>query len=85
MMPKFYVYPLSGKPKHAVIVADDEWTMGISLSHRFEPPDAARYQAYQLAYGPQPLWRVASELEEKIILELAPSPEREQLYGVSGS
>jgi hypothetical protein len=84
-MPTFYVHPVFGAPLHAVIVSDNEWTMGVTLCDRFMPEGDARHQGYDLAYGPQPLWRIATKAEEKRILaeveddELAP-----QLYGVSG-
>jgi hypothetical protein len=85
---RFYVHPTSGNPEFAVIVTEAGWTMSAGLGTRWQPPDDARHEGYQLAFdSEQPLWRPATNAEREHIWSILDDEDHQQLQadGVSGS
>lgn len=68
---KYFVYPVQGKPGHAVALDIHGHGYSVSLCNRYEPEDdEARHQSYYLSYPEMEhhLWRIATNEEQAQIL-----------------
>lgn len=87
-MHRYYVYPVTGRPTHGVIIEPEGHSFSLSFDGSFAPADdEARCQGYYLCYEPQTLWREATKPEQSELLKLFEDqyPEYcDELKGVSG-